>query len=45
MAPAKREFDDMMFDYDPVFEIDIVTHGFAEMSRPIKRCKDVDLTR
>jgi hypothetical protein len=45
MAPAKREFDDMMFDYDPVFEIDIVTHSFSELHRPVKRCKDVDLTR
>jgi hypothetical protein len=43
MAPAKREFESMMFDYDPVFEIDVVLPD----PRPAKRLKDVaavDLT-
>lgn len=38
MAPVKREWEDMMFDADPVFEIDVVLGGQA--AHPAKRIKD-----
>lgn len=39
MAPAKREFETMMFDYDPVFEIDVIAPTYDAV-RPVKRCKE-----
>mmetsp|Transcript_107646 Transcript_107646/g.150117 ORF Transcript_107646/g.150117 Transcript_107646/m.150117 type:complete len:344 (+) Transcript_107646:217-1248(+) len=38
MAPAKREWEDMMFDADPVYEIDVILGGHAP--RAAKRVKD-----
>lgn len=37
MAPMKREFVEMMFDQDPVFEIDVVAMPTGDRSS--KRCK------